>query len=270
MVAPASEAKHFQAYEPSMWRDRAEGGYAGLGWVNSTALLDFIVTLADLSGDEVVMDVASGTGAVPRTLAEHVKVVHASDISPHMLKDAKNMPANVTITQAEANHLPYPSNSADLVTARMVYHHLPDIGKALSEALRVVKPEGTVMVIEYVVPSDVAMPFEREVFDIKEAGRHLWTGPEMAALLDAEAKAQGVNVETTVEYGLLPQYSVRDWMTKSGLSNQEQQQIVDLYLNAPSAIVEEMNITYVTDPETGLTDALVDRPFAYVMLKKVA
>jgi ubiquinone/menaquinone biosynthesis C-methylase UbiE len=175
---------------------------------------------------------------------------------------------------ADALKLPYADNSVDLVTARMVYHHLEDIPAALNEALRIVKPGGKVMIIEYVLPHDFALPFERKVFDIKEKGRHLWTGPELANTLYKAAQesldlTEADPVSISLNYDLLPQYSVKDWLTKSGLSAVEQASIFQLYAHADQRSIRTMNMTQVKDEQTGqVEDVLVDRPFAYVVITK--
>lgn len=269
----------FHTFDPEMWQGRAEGGYQNLGWVTNQGLLGTIINLAEFRGNETVVDVASGTGAVPRAIAPYVEKVHAFDISGAMLDKAVNdpdrpLPENVTVTVADALSLPYADNSVDLVTARMVYHHLEDIPAALSEALRIVKPGGEVMVIEYVLPNDFALPFERRVFDIKEKGRHLWTGPELANTLyratsERLALKEGETPQVALHYDLLSQYSVKDWLIKSGLSVEEQRDIFQLYAKVDQRTSETMNMTHLRDEQTGeIVDVLVDRPFAYVIITK--
>jgi len=47
---------------------------------------------------------------------------------------------------ADAEHLPFPDNFFDMVVGHAVLHHLPDVPTALSEALRVLKPGGALVI----------------------------------------------------------------------------------------------------------------------------
>jgi ubiquinone/menaquinone biosynthesis C-methylase UbiE len=69
-----------------------------------------------------------------------------TDISPGMvevaLRNARNLGLDVQGRVADAETIPYDDDSVDLVVGHAVLHHIPDVGKALREVLRVLRPGG--------------------------------------------------------------------------------------------------------------------------------
>jgi ubiquinone/menaquinone biosynthesis C-methylase UbiE len=94
------------------------------------------------------LEVGSGTGffLLNLMLAGVAEKGVATDISPGMvdvaLRNAKNLGLDVTGKVADAETIPYPDNSVDLVVGHAVLHHIPDVEQALRECLRVLKPGG--------------------------------------------------------------------------------------------------------------------------------
>lgn len=54
-----------------------------------------------------------------------------------------------TVMQADAEHLPFPDATFDIVFSNGVLHHTPDMGAAFAEAFRVLKPGGEFWVTVY-------------------------------------------------------------------------------------------------------------------------
>lgn len=69
-----------------------------------------------------------------------------TDISPKMVEVAKRNAANLGLEvdgrPADAERIPYPDNSFDLVVGHAVLHHIPDVEAAFREVLRVLRPGG--------------------------------------------------------------------------------------------------------------------------------
>src|SRR5438034_10401215 len=93
-----------------------------------------------------VLDLASGTGEPAITLASRIGPeghVIALDLSPELLQIAEERAGerdltNLTTRQADANNLPFPDQSFDLVTSRFGVMFLDE--DALREACRVLRP----------------------------------------------------------------------------------------------------------------------------------
>ncbi|MGA7688069.1 MAG: methyltransferase domain-containing protein [Jiangellales bacterium] len=95
------------------------------------------------------LEVGAGTGFFTLNLAL-VGVLkgplHVTDLSPGMVEAAERNAAeaglDVTGAVADAEALPYPDDSFDLVIGHAVIHHIPDVEQAFREMLRVLRPGG--------------------------------------------------------------------------------------------------------------------------------
>jgi ArsR family transcriptional regulator len=77
--------------------------------------------------------------------------VHAIDASPEMLSAARARLAgarNVTITESPLERLPLPEASLDAAIMLLVLHHVAQPVRALTEARRVLKPGGRLLVAD--------------------------------------------------------------------------------------------------------------------------
>ena len=104
----------------------------------------------DWSGADVV-DIGCGDGFhLPRFAQQARRVV---GVEPHLplvdraRRRVRDLP-NVTVLPGCAQRLPLPDSSADLVHARIAYFFGPGCERGLAEAQRVLRPGGTLVVID--------------------------------------------------------------------------------------------------------------------------
>ena len=96
------------------------------------------------------LEIGAGTGYFSLNLlrAGLIERGTATDISPGMLarleENASRLGLEVNTAAAEAETLPFPDESFDLVFGHAVLHHIPDLERAFSEFARVLRPGGTV------------------------------------------------------------------------------------------------------------------------------
>ena len=96
------------------------------------------------------LEIGAGTGyfSLNLMLAGAVGAVTATDIAPGMLAalvaNAQRLGLEVETVRTDAERLPFPDASFDLVLGHAVLHHIPDVERAMSEFARVLRPGGTV------------------------------------------------------------------------------------------------------------------------------
>ena len=97
------------------------------------------------------LEIGAGTGYFSLNLASQglIRNLTATDISPGMLKSlkstAKDLGIKVRTVVTDAENLPFPDESFDVVLGHAVLHHIPDLDKAFSEFFRVLKPGGMIV-----------------------------------------------------------------------------------------------------------------------------
>ena len=97
------------------------------------------------------LEVGAGTGYFSLNLlrAGIVRDATCTDISPGMVRalgaNARRLGLTVKSAQADAESLPFPEGSFDLVLGHAVLHHLPDLDRAFAEFHRVLEPGGWIV-----------------------------------------------------------------------------------------------------------------------------
>lgn len=117
-------------------------------------------TLALLPQDAGILEIGAGTGLNFRFYPRY-EIAVASEISIQMLLLARKISGPVHLTQADAQTLPFGDNSFDAAFATLVFCSIPDPMKAFAELIRVVRPDGRVVLLEHVRPRGILGP----VFD---------------------------------------------------------------------------------------------------------
>jgi len=128
---------------------------------DSVEVLAEKVEFAKPQAHELVLDVACGPGAFVLAVAPRVKFAVGIDLTPEMLRQARQFQAekqilNAAFARGDADGLPFPDACFDLVSCQHAFHHLPKPEPVLVEMLRVTKPEGRLLVLDPLAPESDA------------------------------------------------------------------------------------------------------------------
>ena len=97
------------------------------------------------------LEIGAGTGYFSLNLLQAGVVSHATctDISPGMVStlsaNARRLGLDVKAARADAESLPFPDESFDLLLGHAVLHHLPNLRRAFAEFHRVLRPGGRIV-----------------------------------------------------------------------------------------------------------------------------
>jgi ubiquinone/menaquinone biosynthesis C-methylase UbiE len=164
----------------------------------------FVARLMKLGADGLMLDLGTGPGDIPLMIcqtvdtAEVVGVDAAKTMLRHaMAKTAENpqLAERIRWVEADVKDLPYPEATFDVVFSNTVLHHMPQPEKMLSEAWRVLKPGGALLIRDLYRPptrarlvelvtqhADGATPQQRRLF--AESLRAALTPPELIDLAE--------------------------------------------------------------------------------------
>jgi ubiquinone/menaquinone biosynthesis C-methylase UbiE len=153
-------------------------------------LIDWILTHVPPRPDEVVLDVAGGTGIVARAFARTAAQAVVIDMTRAMLETGKREAdrgglRNVLYLHGDAAQLPFLDESFDLVTCRFAVHHFEDPARQIAEMARVCRRGGRVAIVD-LVAFDEALGSEHDRLERLRDPSHTRALParEIARLLE--------------------------------------------------------------------------------------
>jgi demethylmenaquinone methyltransferase/2-methoxy-6-polyprenyl-1,4-benzoquinol methylase len=122
------------------------------------------VVLAVSPGDRV-LDACCGTGDLAIAARRAGARVVGLDFSERMLERARRKDADVDWVRGDLLALPFPDASFDAATVGFGVRNVEDLDLALRELARVLKPDGTLAVLEITRPRGPLRPFFALWFD---------------------------------------------------------------------------------------------------------
>ena len=163
-VTPYKDPQRGKKEQVTSMFDAISGEYDGLNRVISFGIdvkwRKRVVEILKEKSPDTILDIATGTG----DLAIHLTKTGASrivglDISRGMLEVGKKkvlekkLEGIVDMVVGDSEHLEFKDNSFDAVTVAFGVRNFEDLKQGLSEIYRVLKPKGTLVVLETSVPT---------------------------------------------------------------------------------------------------------------------
>lgn len=119
-----------------------------------------VAEMRELSGDELVLDIACGTGDISFEFGRRLTAgrVAGLDITLAMLEIAERKRRelaveNVSFYQGDIMRMPFATESFDCISGGYAMRNVPDIADALEEILRVLKPGGRLLSLDFGHPT---------------------------------------------------------------------------------------------------------------------
>ena len=154
-----AEVFHSVAGNYDLMNDLMSGGIHRI-WKRVT------IEMSGVRPGQTVLDIAGGTGDLAAKFSRIVGpdgTVVLADINDSMLKVGRDrlvdrgITNNVRFSQADAQNLPFPDNTFDVITIAFGLRNVTDKDIALRSMLRVLKPGGKLLVLEFSKPPNALL-----------------------------------------------------------------------------------------------------------------
>jgi ubiquinone/menaquinone biosynthesis C-methylase UbiE len=204
--------------------------------------LDVALRTTRRKGDEHLVDLATGAGGAALAFGPSVARVTVVDTSAAMVAGAVGLlrDAGIAATgaQAEAGSLPFADACCELVTCRIAAHHFPDIPAALAEVQRILRPDGTLVLMDSLAPAAPAaaafldrVERQRDPTHVRTLTRGQWE----------RALTQAGLLPVTVEQVRHPKDFER-WLARGGATLDDQGRVRSQFLAAGRDVVDALAI----------------------------
>ena len=130
-----------------------------------------ILKLARKTNPKRALDIATGTADIAINLGSISDcIVTGVDISEKMLNVGRkkiiknNLTNSVILETGDAENLRFDDNYFDLITIGFGVRNFQDLKRGLNESFRVLKPKGTIIILETSVPQNIIIRFFYSLF----------------------------------------------------------------------------------------------------------
>lgn len=205
---------------------RAETYSASANWIFDQPLIQAHIVASGLKPPATVLELCCGTGMVGRNFRGAGFSVCGVDLTRGMAEEANRYFPCICTSAAE---IPFLDRSFDVVVLRQAYFLLDDGQQVLSEACRLLKDEGVLVLSQTVPFSSVDRPWLEHIHRTKQLQlRDFYTEETLAQELELKYfRVDAVNRLPVRE-------NINRWMAAAPeLSSELRAEVVSLVANAP-------------------------------------
>jgi ubiquinone/menaquinone biosynthesis C-methylase UbiE len=204
-----------------------------------------MVNTVSLKGTEKVLDIATGAGHTALAFAPHVSECIAIDLTKEMVVTASELARdrgvkNVQFQIGDAEKLPFPDGSFDIVTCRFAAHHFGNVEQAVSEVARVLKPGGTFLLVDHYAPAEIELDYfvnqldrMRDPSHVRESTLSEWKGM---------FTKHHLSFKEILKWDLPLKF--QNWVERAGTPSEKQQEIVEFMSSATKVCKEIYHIVF--------------------------
>lgn len=208
-------------------------------WLCDPNLANWIINLLSAYGTSI-LDVGCGNGFMLNFYMKtfnKIAAIEPSDSFVNILNETIKG-NNIIYKQANAELIPFPDNSFEIVLAKSSLHHFHDIQQGLSEMQRV--SNKIIAVMEVIAPSEECLPFLQKLLVEKEDGRKkstVYTKDLLRNTIISTIQLKQMNQLLFDQY-----IDIETWLQYSDLSNERKKNLLNYILSMDSVTANYMQL----------------------------
>jgi len=207
--------------------------------------LEHILEILSPDGWEKAADIGCGGGHMATALAGKVRDLVAVDVTPQMLFQTASMAverglSNVVTCLGDVQNLPFRAEAFDIVTCRIVIHHVANADRAAVEMGRVLKAGGKLFIQDILGSDDVAARnYMDEIERLRDPSHVKDYNSEEWNRFFERAGFEVSHWET-----MRGSYQLSDWTLRSGTPRDSLDLIVDRLEHMPKNVGSHLRARY--------------------------
>ncbi|MDA8432379.1 MAG: methyltransferase domain-containing protein [Nitrospiraceae bacterium] len=221
------------------FRKRAHKYNRSSNWVSDEKLIARIFELSGAGKDSIVLDIATGTGLIAKEFYGRVGKVTGLDICRDMVEHAKGCMDEIVFSPVE--QMPFADDTFDVCVCRQGLQ-FAELGPAISEIHRVLKPGGTAVLCHLTAYGEEDRELTFRIQELRNPARKNYLMPDD---IPAALRRQGFRDVQDIRY--VTDESVGKWIDNGAIEEERMQKIREIYRSSGRRFREIHNVRFEGD-----------------------